>query len=109
MLYVEARLVLLGPVSTVLTRSLLYCETGACGAVQPCFTLIFGALVDTLGSGKSMSDVLRPSAFLGAYTRTDFSYTPCPPVILWFCYLGIGATACGYLKVACFEISGMVS
>ena len=40
----------------------------------PSFTLIFGSLVDTLGSGATMSESLRP-------------------VILWFCYLGGAAAA----------------
>jgi hypothetical protein len=40
------------------------------------FTLIFGSLVDTLGSGTSMSESLKP-------------------VILWFCYLGAAASVAG--------------
>jgi ABC-type multidrug transport system fused ATPase/permease subunit len=52
------------------------------------FTLIFGSLVDTLGSGKRMSDVLRP-------------------IILWFCYLAVGAAAAGTLEIGCFELTGM--
>ena len=52
------------------------------------FTLIFGALVDGLGSGQRMSTVLRP-------------------IILWFCYLAVGATAAGSLEIGCFELTGM--
>jgi len=44
--------------------------------------------VDTLGSGKTMSQVLRP-------------------IILWFTYLGIGASCAGYLEIYCFEVAGM--
>ena len=29
------------------------------------------------------------------------------PVILWFTYLGIGASFAGYLEIACFEVAGM--
>ena len=29
------------------------------------------------------------------------------PIILWFCYLGIGATGAGYLEISCFELAGM--
>ncbi len=52
------------------------------------FTLIFGSLVDTLGSGTSMSESLKP-------------------VILWFCYLGAAATVAGYMEIACWELAGM--
>ena len=48
--------------SAVVTRPL-------CRFPRHSFTLIFGSLVDTLGSGTTMSESLRP-------------------VILWFCYLG---------------------
>ena len=52
-------------VAEALTRA--PCPSGAFRS----FTLIFGSLVDTLGSGTTMSESLRP-------------------VILWFCYLGGG-------------------
>lgn len=52
------------------------------------FTLIFGSLVDTLGSGKSMSQVLEP-------------------IILYFLYLGSGAAVAGFFEIACFELTGV--